>query len=148
MSRIRLRWNQPPMPDLFDDIERWFQRHVPRRWWPVEGEEYEFGPAVDVYETDDEVVVKVALPGANREDITVTAQEDTVTIRGQSKQEEEVDEDGYYRRELRYGSFSRTIPLPATVNSDEITAKFADGVLTVRAPKAPAEEAGKQIEVE
>lgn len=144
-----IRWRRPVMPTVFDEMERMFERLLPRRWWwPLEGEEHEFGPAVDVYETDDEVVVKVSLPGANREDINITAQEDSLTIRGESKQEEKVDEEGYYRRELRYGSFSRTIPLPATVNADAITAKFADGVLTVRAPKAPAAVAGKKIEIQ
>lgn len=143
-----IRWRRPVVPTIFDEMERMFERLMPRRWWPVEGEEYEFGPAVDVYETDDEVVLKVALPGANREDINVSAQEDAVTISGESRQEEEVDEEGYYRHELRYGSFHRTVPLPATVNPDEVSAKFADGVLTIRAPKAPAAEAGRKIEIQ
>ena len=133
---------------MFDEMERMFERLVPRRWWPLEEEEYAFGPAVDVYETDDEVVVKAELPGANRDDISVTVEDDSIIIQGESKQEEEVDEEGYYRRELRFGSFRRSVPLPTTVNPDEVSAKFADGVLTVRAPKAPAPEAGKKVEIE
>ncbi len=143
-----IRWRRPAVPGVFDEMERMVERLMPRRWWPLEGEEYEFGPAVDIYETADEVVLKAALPGANREDINVSAQEDSITISGHSKQEEEVDEEGYYRRELRYGSFHRTVPLPAAVDPDEVSAKFADGVLTVRAPKAPAAEPGKKIQIQ
>ena len=142
-----IRWQRRQLPTMFDEMERMFERLVPRRWWPLEEEEYAFGPAVDVYQTDDEVVVKVELPGVSREDVNVTAQEDAVVIDGQSRQEEKIEEEGYCRRELRYGSFHRTIPLPATVNPDEVQAKFADGVLTIRAPKAPAPEAGKKIEI-
>ena len=143
-----IRWRRQRLPAVFDEMERMFERLVPRRWWPLEEDEYAFGLAVDVYETDDEVVVKVELPGVGREDVNVTAQEDAVVIDGRSKQEEEVEEEGYHRRELRYGSFHRAVPLPATVNPDEVQAKFADGVLTIRAPKAPAPEAGKKIEIE
>ncbi len=143
-----IRWQRRQVPTIFDEMERMFERLVPRRWWPLEEEEYVFGPAVDVYETDNEVVVKVELPGVTREDVNVTAQEDAVVIDGRSKQEEEVEEEGYYRRELRYGSFHRAVPLPATINPDEVQAKFANGVLTIRAPKAPAPEAGKKIEIE
>ncbi len=143
-----IRWQQRQLPTVFDEMERMFERLVPRHWWPVEEEKYAFGPAVDVYETDDEVVVKAELPGVDREGISITAQEDSIVIHGESKQEEEVDEEGYYRRELRFGSFRRSVPLPTTVNPDEVSAKFADGVLTVRAPKAPAPEAGKKVEIE
>ena len=146
MSLIRRQRRR--LPTVFDEMERMFERLVPRRWWPLEEDEYAFGPAVDVYETDDEVVVKAELPGVDREGISITAQEDSIVIDGEIKREEEVDKEGYYRRELRYGSFHRTIALPTTVNPDKISAKFADGVLTVRAPKAPAPEAGKKIEIE
>ena len=142
-----IKWRRPQLPTVFDEMERMFERFMPRRWWPWE-EEYEFGPAGDGYETDEELVVKVELPGVDRDDINVTVENDSVTIHGESKQEEEIDEDGYYRREMRSGSFRRSVPLPTTVNPDDVTAKFADGVLTIRAPKAPAPEAGKKIEIE
>ena len=116
--------------------------------WPsMEGEPFDFGPAVDVYETDTEVVVKVELPGVKKDDIELTIEDDRLLIRGESKHEEDVEEEGYHRRELRYGSFRRAVSLPSAVKQDEVNASFDDGVLTVRAPKTEEEITGKKIEV-
>ncbi len=147
-----IRWRRRPQMlarpmmrahDLFDELDRLFAT-------PGElSEEAEYGPAVDVYETDDEVVVKAQLPGVKKEDLDVNIQENTLTIRAETRREEEVDEEGYFRRELRYGSWARRLPLPAEVDEEQVSAKLTDGLLEVRAIKreTPA-ETGKHIEVE
>ncbi len=116
---------------------------------PWAAEEAEYGPPVDVYETDDEVIVKAQMPGVKREEVEVTLQENTLTLRAESKREDEVKEEGYFRRELRYGTFARSIALPADVDEGQITAKMENGVLEVRAKKAERpEEVGRKIQVE
>jgi len=87
-------------------------------------------------------VVKAELPGMKKEDIEVNLSGETLTIKGEKKQEEEVKEDNYYRRERTYGAFSRAIDLPCEVKSAEIKASFKDGVLEIRMPKT--EEAKKK----
>ncbi len=140
-----IRWRQTRPLDLLNELERTMGQLLPRRWWP-EGEEYEVAPAVDVYETDEEVVIKAELPGIKKEDIQVTATEDRVVLSGESTTTEEVDEQNYYRREMRYGSFRRSLGLPHAIDPDAVSAKFADGVLEVRAPKVEAAK-GKKIQV-
>ena len=141
-----IRWRQTRPFDLLDEVERTMAQLLPRRWWP-EAQEYELVPAVDVYETNDEVVVKAELPGIDKKDVDVTATEDRIVLSGETTSTEEVDEDNYYRREMRYGSFRRSIPLPHAVDPDAVTAKFTNGVLEIRAPKAPEPAEGKKIEV-
>lgn len=92
--------------------------------------------SVDVYETPEEVVVKTALPGVDPEDIDVSVIGDTLTIKGESKVEEEVKGANYIRRERRYGSFSRSLSLPTSVVADKASADFSKGILTLRLPKA------------
>ncbi len=97
----------------------------------------EFGhPSVDVYETNDHVVIKAELPGVSPGDLDVRVMEDRVTLKGEVTREEEREERGYYHRERRHGSFYRTIPLPVPVQPNETTASFKHGVLEVKALKA------------
>ncbi|MEA3377956.1 MAG: Hsp20/alpha crystallin family protein [Chloroflexota bacterium] len=91
--------------------------------------------AVDMYETDEDVVVKVSVPGIDPEDLDISITGDTLTIRGESRAEEEVEEDNYIYRERRYGAFSRTVTVPMSVEADKAEAEFEDGVLTLRLPK-------------
>ncbi len=142
-----IRWRQTRPSDLLSEVERTMEQFLPRRWWP-EGEEYEVAPAVDVYETDDEVVIKAQLPGTKKEDVQVTATEDRVVLSGESTTTEEVDEDNYYRREMRYGRFRRSVALPHVIDPEAVSATFADGVLEVRAPKTPEPAEGKKVEIE
>jgi len=93
-------------------------------------------PAVDVYQTDDAVVVKSAIPGIKPEDIDISITGDTLTIRGETRVEEEVNEENYIRRERRYGSFCRSLALPLPVVTDKAEAEFENGVLTLTLPKA------------
>ncbi|NIO71811.1 MAG: Hsp20 family protein, partial [Anaerolineae bacterium] len=92
--------------------------------------------AVDMYETDEEVVVKTAVPGVKSEDIDVSITGDVLTIKGETKAEEKVEKANYIRQERRYGAFSRSLTLPSTVVADKATAEFENGVLTLTLPKA------------
>ncbi|MGD1996317.1 MAG: Hsp20/alpha crystallin family protein [Anaerolineae bacterium] len=92
--------------------------------------------AVDMYETDDALIVKSAVPGVRPEDLDITISGDTLTIKGETKAEEEVREEDYVRRELRYGSFSRSLSLPLPIVADEAQAEFKEGILTLTLPKA------------
>ena len=92
--------------------------------------------AVDMYETEDAVVVKSAIPGIKPEDIDISLTGDTLTIKGETKFEEEVEEENYVRREMRYGSFVRTLSIPTSVVVDKADAEFEKGVLTLTLPKA------------
>ena len=95
-------------------------------------------PALDVYETDDEVVLKAEMPGLSKDQIEVNLTDSTLTVTGEKKKEAEVKEEHYYRSERSFGSFSRTVHLPAEVKAAEAKATFKDGVLEVRLPKTEA----------
>jgi len=103
-------------------------------------------PAVDVAEENDAYVVKVELPGVNKDDVKITLESNILTIRGEKKVENEVKEKNYHRTERSYGAFQRSFTLPTSVKSDEIDAVYKDGILTVALPKAE-EAKPKQIEV-
>ncbi|MEN6403804.1 MAG: Hsp20/alpha crystallin family protein [Armatimonadia bacterium] len=117
-------------------------------WSEEGGDGQQMGIPLDVYETDTEVVVKAEVPGIKKEDIEINFQDNMLTIRGQSKEESEVKEEGYYRKELRTGSFFRAVRLPAEVKQDEIKATCDNGVCTIRAPKAVEEKVGRKIDIE
>lgn len=93
-------------------------------------------PSVDMYQTDDEIVVKASLPGVKAEDISIAVTGDVLTLRGSATEEKEVQEASYYLRERRSGEFSRSLPLPAPVLADKAVAEFEDGILKVTLPKA------------
>ena len=105
-----------------------------------------WAPAVDIYETENELVVKADLPDINEKDLDVRIENNTLTIRGERKFEKKVNEDNYLRVERTYGSFSRSFSLPNTVNSEAIKADYKNGVLTVELPKR-AESKPKQVKV-
>jgi HSP20 family protein len=99
--------------------------------------------AIDMYETDNEVVVTAALPGVKPEDVDVSITGDMLTIKGETKAETKVEKANYLRQERRYGAFSRTVSLPVPIQADKAEAKFKDGVLTLTIPKA--EEAKPKV---
>ena len=92
-------------------------------------------PAVDMYQTDTDVVVKASLPGMKSEDVDISVTGDVITLKGEHKEEHETSEENYFRKEMRYGSFTRSLPIPVPVNVDKAEAEFQDGVLTVKMPK-------------
>jgi HSP20 family protein len=102
----------------------------------------EIMPSVDIFEEKGDVVVKAELPGIKKEDIDVTLTDETITISGEKKKEEEVKKKDYYRWECSYGSFNRTFSLPAEVQPNKVKTKMKDGVLEIRIPKT--EEAKKK----
>jgi HSP20 family protein len=93
-------------------------------------------PAVDMYQTDDEIVVKAALPGVKADEVQISVTGEVLTIKGEVKQEEEKKERSWHIRERRYGSFERSIILPTDVVADKAKAEFENGVLTITLPKA------------
>ncbi|MHB8730269.1 MAG: Hsp20/alpha crystallin family protein [bacterium] len=93
-------------------------------------------PAVELYETGDEVVVRAEMPNVDPSNVDITVTADAVTIKGTVRQEEERKDRSYYRRELRYGAYVRTLPLPAEVRGGDAKATYKDGVLEVRIPKS------------
>jgi HSP20 family protein len=95
----------------------------------------EFAPAVDVKETADAVVVKAEVPGMDAKDINISVMGDVLTIKGEKKSEREEKEENYHLVERTYGSFSRSMVLPAAMDLDKIEAKYDKGVLTVTCPK-------------
>lgn len=101
---------------------------------------------VDLYETDDEIVVEASLPGVKPDELQVSVTGDTLTVKGETKAEHEGEEPNYYRKERRYGSFQRVLTLPVEVDSDKAHATFENGVLNLRLPKKP-EARSKTIEV-
>jgi HSP20 family protein len=112
---------------LFDDFFR--GPHL------VPWESAEFAFPLDVYETEDSLVVKASLPGVKPEEVDISVTGDVLTIKGETKSEEEVKRENYHRRELRYGSFCRSVPLPTGVEHDKTEATFEQGILTVTLPK-------------
>jgi len=94
-----------------------------------------WAPPVDIYQNGDhEVVLKAEVPDMTREDIDITVDNGTLTIRGEKKLSGEVKEDQFHRIERRYGSFSRSFSLPQTVDTTKVAAEYKNGVLTVRLP--------------
>ena len=105
-----------------------------------------WAPAVDIYETENELVLKADLPDINEKDLDVRVENNMLTIRGERKFEQQVKEDNYLRIERTYGSFSRSFGLPNTVNTEAIKAEYENGVLTVELPKR-AESKPKQVKI-
>ena len=103
-------------------------------------------PAVDVIENDNEYIVRVELPGVNKNDLKITLESNVLTIAGEKKAEEEVKREDYHRIERTYGSLQRSFTLPTMVNADKIDTLFQDGILRVTLPKAE-EARPRQIEV-
>jgi HSP20 family protein len=140
-------------PSVFEQMDRLFEDFLGRRfvspWWPSirwpeirwpEG--MEVSPSVDVFEEKDEIIIKAELPGMVKDDVNVNITENTLTISGEKKKEEKVEKKDYYHLERSYGSFSRSLRLPADVQTEKAKATFRDGVLEIRVPKT--EEAKKK----
>ena len=93
-------------------------------------------PAVDMYQTDNEIVVKAALPGIKADEVQINITGDVLTLKGEVKQQEDVKEKAYHIHEQRWGMFERTLVLPANVVADKAKADFENGILTITLPKA------------
>jgi HSP20 family protein len=93
-------------------------------------------PPIDMYETENAVIVKAVMPGVSAENLNIDVAGDTLTIKGETKSETEDKKDNYFYRECRYGTFTRSLTLPAGVKSDKTEADIEDGVLTLTIPKS------------
>jgi HSP20 family protein len=116
----------------------------------VSGEDMKDGiwqPAVDIYETADSIVIKAELPDVDQKDIDVRIEDNTLTLRGERRHEDEVKKENYHRIERYFGSFQRSFSLPATVDQEKVAAACDKGVLTITLPKKE-ETKPKQINIE
>jgi HSP20 family protein len=95
-------------------------------------------PPVDIYETDDALVLKAELPGVSKDDVSIEVHQNTLILRGQRKHEAEVKEENYHRVERAYGTFQRSFVLPTLVDQDKVQATYQDGVLELHLPKSEA----------
>lgn len=129
---------------LFDDFFRGFDL---RPFAPME-RVGEFTPRIDVKETDKAFVVTAELPGMDEKDVEVMLSSDSLTLKGEKKQEKEEKGENFYRMERSYGSFHRVIPLPDGVDTSKVDASVSKGILTVNLPKtAKAREKAKKVTV-
>ena len=135
-----IRW------DPFREMTQ-LQNRFDRLFDAVGGRQESWLPAVDVFDTQDAVVLKAELAGMNPDDIQIEVEDNVLTIQGERKFEEKVDEERYYRVERRFGSFQRSLALPQGVKADQIEAAYDEGILTVTVPKAEQEKP-KRIEVQ
>ncbi len=94
-----------------------------------------WAPAVDIQETKDSFLVEAELPGMKQEDIQISIVENTLTLKGERRRDQEVREDGYTRIERAYGTFQRALALPSVVDAAKVRAKYKDGVLQIELPK-------------
>lgn len=153
-----IRWNPVreitawrPVTDFATEFVN-MQREIDRMFDHFRGGVFEEGssagvvPAVDIVERETDFLVKIELPGVNKEDVKITVQNDVLTIKGEKKLEMEKKGDTYRRVERSYGIFQRSFPLPASVKADRIEATYENGVLNVVLPKAE-EAKPKEIEV-
>lgn len=124
MPRGLMRWT-PGFP--FRDLDRFFEES-----W----EGMDFSPAVDVRQEGDNVVVEITLPGIDQDKIEISVENDVLTISGHTEEKKEIKREDYYRKEIREGSFSRSVILPMGVKADQAEANYEKGILKITLPKA------------
>ncbi|MEW6739420.1 MAG: Hsp20/alpha crystallin family protein [Nitrospirota bacterium] len=147
-----VKWS--PLKELEEmrkDMDRLFEEFFSpitrrRRGW-LKPEMGVIVPNIEMYDRKNEIVVKAELPGVAKEDIDLTITKDSLTLKGETTKEEEVKEEDYYAAEISYGSFTRTIALPAEVDSEKAKASFKNGVLEIVLPKRE-EAKPKEIKIE
>jgi HSP20 family protein len=139
-------WEQ--MERVMDEFlpGRWMHRWGAPAWDDLMSGMRAPSPSIDVIDRDDEVVVKAEIPGVRKEDVELSVTDNTLTISGETQHEEKEEKENYSRREIRRGAFSRTVTLPAAVDTDKATAKFEDGMLVVSMPKL-TKTSRKRVEI-
>lgn len=133
-----IRWQPMRELDLLHrQMDRLFEGLADRDFpIPAVNGEMKWMPAIELQETDTEIVLKAAIPGIEAKDLDVQVSPEAVMLKGEHQQESKTEEKGYYRSEFNYGQFARTVPLPSTVKHDQVKSTFKDGVLTLTLPKA------------
>ena len=138
--------------DPFRNFEERMRRYLGEGLYPFkdfENENWSFAvwsPTCDIYETENEIVVKAELPEVKQEDVKVLIENNVLTIRGERKFSDETGKENYHRLERSYGEFSRSFTLPSTVDTERVGAELKNGVLTLTLPKK-AEAQPRQIKV-
>ncbi len=143
-----IRWN--PIREMFNfhrQMNHWFDDDFS----PMVRDDaklalWDWHPVVDVYDNDENIVIKAELPGIERKDIHIDVKDGVLTLKGERSYDNEVKEDKYYRRERSFGKFERTFQLPVDVDPGKISADYKDGILSIDIPK-PEEQKPKQITV-
>lgn len=132
-----------------DEVTRIFDDFGLGRGWgrvPASGDLITWAPRVDVTQHNDELLIRADLPGLEKDDVKVNIAEDSITIHGERHRAQEEQRDGVYRSERNYGSFYRTVALPAGTKTDQAKASFKNGVLEIRMPAAPSVQ-GRPLEI-
>ncbi len=139
MKTALTRWNRTPLfTALHDDMNRMLESI-----WDTNSLGMEWSPSIDIAETDKDIVVKAEIPGVDPKNIDISIVDDKLTIKGEKKEEKEDKSKSYHCVERSYGSFTRTIALPANVKIDEVEAKDHQGVLEITLPKIEKAKAKK-----
>ena len=143
-----IRWEPTrELSTLRGRMDRLFNEAFGRDWGGEEGlKTGVWIPPVDVYETKESIVLKTDLPDVNKDEVDISVENNTLTLKGERKMEKETNEKNFYRMERSYGSFTRSFTLPPTIEAEKIEASFANGVLTLTLPKRE-ESKPKQIRV-
>ncbi len=157
MNRKPVPWRGPSdMARMAKDMERfveesmghgWGQRGMPflRRWQALKrAEEWAASPRIDVYEEGTDVVIKTEVPGMEKDEIDISLDGNTLILKGEKKKEENIEDKDYSYCERYFGTFTRTIELPAEVQADKVSAILKNGVLKIRLPR---QETAKKKEV-
>ena len=127
-----------PFRDLLT-TQREFDRLFKEAFSPMSGETEvstrSWAPPVDIYETEDAIVLKAELPGIDPKDVEVRVEDNTLYLKGERNYEKEVNEQNYHRIERSYGSFARSFSLPNSIDAEKVKAEYKDGMLTLTMPK-------------
>lgn len=129
-------WSLEP----WEEIDRFFEKRPDMR-------SADFSPALDVYEKKGKLVIETAIPGIDPSKVDISIDDDVLTIKGKTEKRSEVEEKDYYRKEVKHGSFYRSVRLPANVQGGKSDASFKDGILTIEIPKTPAAKTAKKIKI-
>ena len=131
-----VRWE--PFRDLLT-TQREYDRLLKEAFSPMSGETEvstrSWAPPVDIYETEDAIVLKAELPGIDPKDVEVRVEDNTLYLKGERNYEKEVKEQNYHRIERSYGSFARSFSLPNSISAEKVKAEYKDGLLTLTMPK-------------
>lgn len=126
-----IRWT--PLLEPFEEMDKMLNEFTPSAFPSQMG----FMPAVDMYEDKDNVIVETQLAGVDPEKVNIAIENDILTIKGESEKKSEIEEKNYYKKEIRRGSFYRSVSLPAHVIGEKAVAEADGGVLKIMIPKAP-----------
>jgi len=125
-----IKWT-PFFPE-FDDMDKVMDSMLPS----IRGNQFGFTPAVDMYEDKDNIIIETQLGGIDPEKVDISIENNVLTIKGESEKKSEVEDKNYYRKEIRRGSFYRSIPLPTKVDGELASAINEEGILRITVPKA------------